>query len=178
LRPYPIEGYDPSMKRTFSAALLCILTIAVWLSCSSGGQEITVVGEKKEIGELAGLWQGTYDSDDGARTGTIELRFEGDTKTASGNVVMSASDNPDAALHLRIRFVQIAEGWISGRLDPYQDPECDCMVESLFQGRLAGDSMVGTYSTRGVAEEFLRTGSWVMTRSSSDGAAVDSTPKS
>jgi hypothetical protein len=152
------------MRRIIPAALVIAFVITLGLGCSSSDQEISLVGEKDELGELTGVWRGTYDSDDGTRTGTIELRIAKDAKTATGSVIMRISDNPDMPLNLAIRFVQIAEGWISGRLDPYEDPECMCLVESLFQGRLAGDSMVGTYSTRGVAEEFLRTGSWLMTR--------------
>jgi hypothetical protein len=162
------------MKRIIPAALFCTLVVSLVLSCSSSKQGISLVGEKGEISDLTGMWRGTYDSDDGTRTGTIELNIAKDAKTATGSVIMRMSDNPDMPLRLAIRFVQIAEGWVSGRLDPYEDPDCNCLVESLFQGRLSGDSMVGTYSTRGVAEEFLRTGSWLMTRDSTDTSPADS----
>ena len=32
-------------------------------------------------------------------------------------------------------------------MDPYTDPACDCEVETTFVGRVAGDTIEGTFTT-------------------------------
>jgi hypothetical protein len=161
-------------RGTVAAGALALVA-ALALGCSSNKQPISVVGESQDLEALAGAWEGTYQSDNRKTRGTIEFLLDHHADTASGSVVMYApgvdphhggEDVP--AAHLLIRFVQTAGGWISGRLDPYEDPECQCVVETLFRGKLEEGSMAGNYTTRGVYESFVRTGTWSAKRVSSE----------
>ena len=48
---------------------------------------------------------------------------------------------------LRIDFVQAARGQISGRLQPYRDPACGCILSTTFEGKLEGNQIAGTFVT-------------------------------
>ena len=51
-----------------------------------------------------------------------------------------------------------------GRLIPYRDPECDCLVITHFEGRLRGDTIEGTFTRRHVEGSEIQTGVWKVTR--------------
>jgi hypothetical protein len=70
---------------------------------------------------------------------------------------------PNAPQGLTIRFVSAANGMVSGRLDPYNDPECGCQVETVFEGRIAGDTIEGRYTSRRSGTT-TQTGEWKVTR--------------
>ena len=66
---------------------------------------------------------------------------------------------------LTIRFVRIAGDSVSGWLDPYQAPDCNCVLTTTFVGRARGDRIDGTFRTVGdprAAE--AQTGQWSVTR--------------
>ncbi len=167
------------MDKKNTRCLMCLLAVSVVYGCSSSPPPISMVGEKGDINLLVGTWRGEYEADDGSRDGTIEFVLVRDSDTATGSVIMSvrddartdARDTPsadDLSLARRpvIRFVQLGKGYVSGRLDPYEDPDCRCVIETLFEGKLDGDEIVGTYTSKGVYEQFLRTGTWKVQRTS------------
>jgi hypothetical protein len=167
--------YRVAAARAATSAGAIALIAALAVACSSSKQPISVMGDTGDLEALAGSWVGTYHSDNQKTRGTIEFLLDHHADTASGSVVMYApgvdphhggEDVP--AARLLIRFVQAEGGWISGRLDPYEDPECQCVVETLFRGKIEGDSMAGNYTTRGVYESFVRTGTWTATRAFAD----------
>jgi hypothetical protein len=41
----------------------------------------------------------------------------------------------DAVQELTIRFVAVEGGEVTGELDPYRDPDCDCRAYTRFRGR-------------------------------------------
>ncbi len=161
------------MKQSLLPILVCIVFLASGPGCSSNPQPISVVGERDDINLLVGTWRGHYEADDNSRSGVIEFQLARDSDTASGSVIMYAGDDraptasPEGASmshRLAIRFIQLGKGFVSGRLDPYEDPDCRCVIETLFEGRLTGDVIEGGYSSRGVYEPFTRTGKWKVTR--------------
>lgn len=72
---------------------------------------------------------------------------------------MATRDLPEV---LAIRFVRVAEGAVSGRLEPYLDPDCDCEASTTFTGRVHGDVIEGTFHvvSRGVSGTTGRWRAW------------------
>ena len=65
---------------------------------------------------------------------------------------------------LRIAFVRVAGGAVSGTLDPYTDPDCKCTVQTTFTGTLRGTTIEGTFVTRGSQLPNEQSGRWRVTR--------------
>lgn len=157
-------------------ALCCLLLGA----CAANTARVPLYGEP---GALAGEWSGRYVSEETGRSGTIVFRLTAGQDTARGDVVMmvprSAGEAPgfvpaggvvwqapltqDARV-LTIRFVQVEDGRVRGRLDPYSDPACSCMVETVFEGGLQGDVITGTFVTRQLERPSSQRGRWQVTR--------------
>lgn len=53
---------------------------------------------------------------------------------------------------------------VSGVLDAYRDPECNCPVVTTFTGTLSGDSIDGTFTTRSAQASAPQSGTWRVTR--------------
>jgi hypothetical protein len=138
-----------------------------------------VVADQAGLLQLAGEWHGYYDSPVVDRRGTIIFKLEAGRDTANGDVTMvprgwtrplGPADHPAAAARdapvpevLRIRFVRVEYGVVSGTLQPYKDPDCGCAVYTTFTGRLLEDVIEGTFTARpahGPAYE----GSWRVQR--------------
>ena len=50
---------------------------------------------------------------------------------------------------LAVRFVDIHGGEVEGALEPYVAPDCACTVSTMFRGVVRGDTIRGTFLTRG-----------------------------
>jgi hypothetical protein len=85
-----------------------------------------------------------------------------DRTTTTANTTMQNSDNSQV---LTIRLVRVSADTVSGVLDAYRDPQCDCPVETTFTGRLTGNTIAGTYTTRGSTSVAPQTGTWRVKRS-------------
>ena len=57
---------------------------------------------------------------------------------------------------------------MQGVLEPFHDPDCDCVVTTSFVGVVRGDSITGRYVSRG--ESMIREGAWHVTRRPADAA--------
>lgn len=142
----------PSMS-SLHWALLASLTLA---GCTGPNTPVPVSGD---LAQLRGEWRGDYSSTQSGRGGTIIFRLEAGTDTARGDVMMVPADPtgpqpdpgnvPDALRSrpqpLTIAFVRAAGGTVSGRLDPYRDPECGCLLTTTFIGRRTDDTFEGTF---------------------------------
>ncbi|MGE0352979.1 MAG: hypothetical protein AB7I33_05060 [Gemmatimonadales bacterium] len=128
---------------------------------------------------LAGEWVGEYVSPTTGRTGSIMFTLDIGRDTAQGNVLMipAGSDRPieparqdmpdpgrSRAQLLTIAFVQARDGGVSGRLDPYRDPDCGCEVTTVFSGRLVADTLSGTFQSVHRPGGERRTGEWKVVR--------------
>jgi len=154
---------------------LLALATAAFLACSSNPKPISMMGSPEDISLMVGSWIGTYEAEDGNRSGTIQFELDRDEDTASGRVEMyfgvfdpaSPIEQQDVvSIRLAISFIQLGSGFVSGRLSPYLDPTCECMIETLFQGKLLGDVIEGTFSSHGTNQRLLRSGSWKVIRAS------------
>ena len=120
-------------------------------------------GERELISSLAGKWRGEYESAESGRGGSITFVLRAGTDSATGDVLMEprgttavvqAADlgkqhlahSPNSQL-LAISFVGLSADEVSGALEPYIAPDCACTVSTTFRGRVAGDSIVGTFTT-------------------------------
>lgn len=152
----------------------------VFIGCASQRARVPLFGDPAS---LAGEWSGQYIGQESGRSGPILFRLTAGQDTARGDVVMlvprTAGEAPaiypagtvgwqplpgqDARV-LTIRFVQVEDGQVRGRLDPYRDPACSCLVETTFEGVQQGDVITGTFITRQLDRAHSQRGRWHITR--------------
>ena len=158
---------------------LAVLALVVG-GCSTAPAPVPVVGAPADLGQLAGEWGGDYHGETSGRSGSIVFKLTAGADTAFGDVVMIPRErreqrlpvqDPSAGLPtsrapevLSIAFVRAAGGGVSGRLAPYRDPECDCLLITRFEGRLGGDVIEGTFSSTWADGGQTQTGTWKVTR--------------
>jgi hypothetical protein len=162
------------------AALACLS-----LACASKPTPITVTGDVGDRASLAGKWSGEYNSPATGRSGSIVFNLSPSGEAANGDVVMiprgygkalvpygnatttAGATMPAAAASqvLTIKLVRVSGDTVSGALDAYRDPECDCPVVTTFTGTHNGDTIEGSFSTRGPSNT-PQTGSWRVKRTS------------
>jgi hypothetical protein len=158
------------------------LAIAL-LGCASKPAPVTVTGDPADRASLAGKWIGEYQSPVTGRSGSIVFKLSSSGEAASGDVLMipkgygkplvrydrstptNIQTGNDSQV-LTIRLVRVSGDSVSGVLDAYRDPQCDCAVETTFSGRVNGDRIDGTFVTRGSATVAPQTGTWRVKRDS------------
>ena len=124
---------------------------------------------------LVGKWVGDYSSTETGRSGSIVLEFKSGGKVARGDILMQPKGYSAAAPQgadplktmpqvLQISFVNVEGGAVKGTIDPYTDPACDCLVDTTFVGRIAGDTIEGTFSTTPSGKGGPTAGRWKVTR--------------
>lgn len=149
------------MSRSLLIGVAAILSGA----CHFNPTPVPIAGDQSTIARLAGDWSGTYRGTETDRTGTITFTIRASGDSAFGDVLMSTppgtprimpADDPSMHhLHARspqllaIKFVVIHGGDVEGAIEPYIAPDCDCAVTTRFTGRIVGDSIGGTFITRG-----------------------------
>jgi hypothetical protein len=153
------------------------------LACASKPTPVTVAGDAGDVASLAGKWSGEYSSPVTGRSGSIVFNLSNSGAAASGDVVMvpkgygkalqrynTGTTTPvqsgDNSQVLTIKLVRVSGDTVSGILDAYRDPQCDCSVETTFVGRVHGDTIDGTFTTRGSQSVAPQTGTWRVKRSS------------
>ena len=165
------------MARWRSAPLALVIGLT---ACGSAGTPVPVLGGERDIAALAGQWSGEYHSKVTGRSGGISFSLVAGQDTARGEVIMvpRATGVPQGASYdstramsrttsqsLQISFVRVTGGAISGRMDSYQEPECRCPALTSFEGKLRGDTLAGTFTTRLVNEGRQWGGEWWVVRS-------------
>lgn len=167
----------PKLSGSYIRWILLVLTALVLSACAYNSPPVEVVGNKKDLSMMKGDWRGEYSSSESGRKGNIIFTLSADSDTAHGDIMMYAHSDelvyseenkdlgkPILPAVLTIRFVQIRKGWVTGMLDPYRDPECGCILETTFIGKLKGATIEGTYSTQGVEHDLVQEGSWFVKR--------------
>jgi hypothetical protein len=135
--------------------------IGLFMAACGGSQKaVEVKGGDGELAKLAGSWTGDYQGVESGRTGTIDFSLELGRHTAVGDIHMGAPDAPP----LKIEFVAIDGGQVSGTIAPYTDPNCQCEVVTTFTGVGSGDSIRGRFETKVSATGEIQTGDWQVTR--------------
>lgn len=159
--------------------LVAILAPVVQAACSSASPPVPLVADSLSLARLAGEWHGEYDSPATGRHGSIVFHIEAGRDTAHGDVTMIPAgwnrplgpiDDPAAAARdapiprvLRVLFVRIEKGRVSGTLEPYRDPDCGCAVYTTFTGTVEKDLIAGTFTARPSAHPPY-TGKWRVVR--------------
>ncbi|MGB7211186.1 MAG: hypothetical protein WBC97_01040 [Gemmatimonadales bacterium] len=140
------------------------LLACVVAACASRDPVVPVAGPMQDVASLAGEWDGAYGSPVTGRTGTIAFTLTSGGDSAFGAVTMIPNglrqplmpwQGPNSAVapvksaeFLTIRFVRVAAGRVSGALTPYADPETGAAAHTRFEGRIVGDTVSGTFTTR------------------------------
>ena len=145
-------------------------------ACTAPGTPVPVVGD---VQILAGRWEGTYQSDETGRMGSIVFELKAGTDSAFGDVVMvpTHAERPPAprvtgAIEPRpapprvitISFVRCVAGEVSGRMDPYEDPDTHERVATSFEGLLRGNTLSGTFVSVYGGSDHRTGGTWSVTR--------------
>ena len=137
--------------------------LASTIACASRAPEIELTSSDFDLNPLVGEWRGNYSSAETGRSGTIAFTLRAGEGSASGNVVMipradslltpaerevvSNISAPGRTV-LKIHFLRKEGGNLSGTLDPYRDPDCDCPVTTTFQGTFKDARTIeGTFTT-------------------------------
>lgn len=155
---------------------LVAATALLGTGCGFQGTPVPVTGE---TALLEGEWEGTYTSRESGRVGSILFRLAAGTDSAYGDVLMipaqvgtmrmpGAPEIPQAERKLptalAISFVRCEDGEVTGRLDPYRDPDTGERVFTTFEGRLHGNEFRGTFTTFYQGSGHRVTGTWSVKR--------------
>jgi hypothetical protein len=165
--------------RTNGTTLGLLGVALVFAGCAYNPSPVPLEGPASEIAALAGTWEGTYTGRQSQRSGTISLTIRPGKDTAFGDVLM---ENPmgqpivawdvasgEHSRHSRgpqllvIEFVGIHEDYVEGVMEPYIAPDCQCTVNTVFQGRRLGEEIEGEFVTRG-PYGLYQTGTWKVRR--------------
>ena len=149
------------MHRLSFVVLAAWASIGSW-SCTLAMRPVKLDARPAEWEALAGEWRGEYWMAGYDRHGTIALKLVAAAEQATGDVLM-ISDRfgwpymwmpPKAGLPsypmepttqlLTIRFVRADRGRISGRMDPYWDPDRRCRASASFLGSVDGNVIKGS----------------------------------
>jgi hypothetical protein len=154
---------------------------ALLAACTAPQTPVPVVGAAPDLRAIAGRWAGSYASAATGRSGSISFTLSATGDSAFGDVVMiprgwgqplqawdregrgAAGGQPRSAV-LTINFVRVTGGRVSGTLAPYADPETGARLVTTFAGRLSGDTIAGSYTTRGGSAGDSQSGQWAVTR--------------
>lgn len=156
-----------------------LVILAVASACATITARVPVEGPS--VTELIGDWEGVYSSRETGRSGSILFRLHALADTAQGTVFMESrpSDEPantgvvrvpesartPAATPLFIRFVRVRDLEVRGILEPYRDPQCGCLLNTEFIGRIDGDVIEGTFKSEGEGFHHLpASGEWRVKR--------------
>ena len=154
---------------------------AVLFACGQAGTPVPVVGTPTDLTQLAGRGVGDFSSVETGRSGSIVFRLSATGDSAFGDVLMNPTAMPNRGQvrdpsaaptttptptppWIEINFVRVAGGRVSGTLRPYTDPTCNCPLFTTFEGRLAGDTLSGTYTSRHQAGGPGQQGLWTAVR--------------
>jgi hypothetical protein len=145
------------MRSGLLTMTLAMSSLAV-AACGGRQNQVEVKGGDAELATIAGHWEGTYTGLDSGRSGPVSFSLQLGRHTADGTVLLGG-ERP-----LRIQFVAVERGRVSGTIDPYTDPSCDCQVTTQFVGTVAGDTITGTFKTHVAALDVEQTGQWSVVR--------------
>jgi hypothetical protein len=134
------------------------VTLLIVAACGGGASEVAVKGPDLDLARLAGDWLGDYHGTESGRQGPIHFQLQLGQHTADGTVLMGGA-NP-----LKIQFISISHDKVSGKIDPYTDPQCQCQVQTEFDGTVAGNAIEGTFTTKVIGKDVEQHGSWSVKR--------------
>jgi hypothetical protein len=158
--------------RSMCSALTLVAVAATMLACTeTPPPQVPLAASPAALADLAGEWRGEYWSAGTGRRGSIRFLVDAAAEgVAHGDVVMVAEPHggqPPAGPvveTLAIRLVTVRGGLVTGALEPYRDPTCDCLVSNSFTGELRGDLIDGGFVSFGGAAHVPQSGRWRVAR--------------
>lgn len=158
---------------------VALVALGSQMACHATAPSVQVLAQRADLASLVGDWVGEYSSAESGRSGSIVFNLAAGADSAAGDVVMTprGSGEPLSAnvppgggamrptpQPLRIRFVRLESGAVSGTLEPYRDPELGILLSTVFTGTLDGDQIRGTFTTSGGELSRAQHGEWHATR--------------
>lgn len=154
--------------------------IAMLAGCASTPPPVPIEGPAGDVVALVGVWVGEYSSAATGRSGSITFTLAARGDTAHGDVVMIPAEwgrrlepwreggpstpTRPAPEPLTITFVRVVGDRVTGTLAPYADPVTGGRLVTSFEGRLHGDTVSGTFTTRVADPPGTQTGGWRVVR--------------
>lgn len=147
------------MKRAILFTLAALTAAAT--ACARSTPGIELASSDFDLHPLVGQWRGSSTSSQTGRTGTIAFTLRAGESAASGGVVIfpkpdslltpeerETMENVSDRTLVKIHFIRKEGGTISGELDPYREPECNCTATTKFQGAfIDANTIEGTFTT-------------------------------
>jgi hypothetical protein len=144
---------------------------------------VPVQGSQEELTAISGEWAGRYWSKVTGRHGTIQFRLPEHADTGFGEVEITFSPSlelaraasavddskrraaedldPGPCTVIDITLVRVEGDRVRGVMAPYWDPDCDCRTQTVFEGRISGNRITGTFSSqRASSDRRVLTGKW------------------
>jgi hypothetical protein len=160
------------MHRLSASVLIALLAAACSSSApkepESAAPSFPLEADPASLQMLDGRWEGQYYNETAKRGGTIVLEFSGKRATGNGDVLLIPKGSTEALKPSRppteeetlkqmpritsIQFVKAEAGSLSGKMDPFIDPDCNCEVMATFYGKVTGDTIEGTFRTSAPGE--------------------------
>jgi hypothetical protein len=177
---------SPGKRLMRRLPVACLFTLA---SCrmTPSPAPVPLEGRQEELSALAGEWTGQYWSKDTGRRGVIRFAMPEAADTGHGEVEITFSPTlrlvqdaaavgppasetdddltPKPCTVLNIRVVRVEHDGVRGTMEPYWDPDCDCRAQTVFEGKVAGDRITGTFTSRRQSSDRRQlTGQWQVDR--------------
>jgi len=162
------------------AAIAAAVTL---LACANAPRAVPATLDPQGRMLLTGEWSGTYESTARGRSGyiTFELEQDADSTICRGDVLMvpeatgepvrpmAGRDNRTgqpfrAPRLLAIESLRVTGNMLSGRIEPYEDPETFHPVRTSFDGRVRGDTIRGTLVIQDQENGVRFEGTWMVVR--------------
>src|SRR5918994_622716 len=174
LHPLRREG---APRCSWCMAPLLALVSASCLTPASA--PVPVQGSPDAMAVMSGEWSGRYWSKDTGRHGLISfvLPERGDSGYGEVEITFSptlhllqeatAENELDGktCTHIDISVVRVEGAGVRGTMVPYWDPDCDCRATTEFEGKVTGDRITGTFTTRRASSDRrVLLGQWEATR--------------
>ncbi len=177
-RPKRPDRLSPGLR----ASVAAVLMLGLALGC--GGLQpraapVPVEGARPQLDSLSGDWSGTYRASGASRHGVLRFSLRPGADTAYGEVEITFAralrlygDPPEEQLPrspcrvLEIELVRMEAGTVRGTVSPYWDPDCECRMVALFEGRFTGpDRVEGTFTSRRAPDgDAVLSGRWIAER--------------
>lgn len=158
-----------------------VVALMVLTACAWKRTPVPIISDNGSAALLVGTWSGEYSSAETGRSGSITFDMASEKDTAYCDVVMvpkvrtlqaATREQPGVQVvqaelfpqPLKVRFIRLGEGRVSGTLDPYLDPDCSCPVKTTFEGRItSANTIEGTFITSGTGVQ-TSSGTWKVNR--------------
>jgi hypothetical protein len=163
--------------------LLVLMPALLAAGCHYLGPPVRLYGTAADLEALVGEWSGEYvGTRQHGRNGSIFFTLAAGEENARGDVLMTPERSEPYRRYsgeqpfvqtgepfprdqvLTIRFVRANDGSITGRLEPYWDPDRRSEATSVFTGSLDGDRIEGTFTTTYASGAETTGGRWSVTR--------------